>query len=194
MLFRSGSSDKPQLQSHGSLVLERLRERISNPADSNSLGFISADISSVSVKQELSSTQAAMPAIQNKSVPVTPRKAQTKASGLKQTDIGVFFGLKPLSKKAEAEVNATKEEGLQVRSTPAGKNAKRQGRQRRKSSAMSEESTVTEAAEEGAAQPTQTEGGRGVRAGGRKRWNRGRATDGGPAEPKRCPFYKKIPG
>ncbi|XP_036428597.1 DNA cross-link repair 1A protein [Colossoma macropomum] len=195
-----GSSDKPQLQSNGSLVLERLRERISNPADSNSLGFTSADINSVSVKQEISSTQAAMSATQNKSVPVTPRKAQTKASGLKQTDIGVFFGLKPLSKKAEAEVNATKEEGLQVRSTlakrstTAGENAKRQGRQRRKNTAMSEESTVTEAAEEGAAQPTQTEGGRGVRAGGRKRWNRGRATDGGPVEPKRCPFYKKIPG
>ncbi|KAL6475356.1 hypothetical protein MHYP_G00163960 [Metynnis hypsauchen] len=192
------SNDKPQLQSRGSLVLERLRECISHPADSNSLGFTSADINSVSVKQEISSTQAAMHATQNKSVPVTPRKVQTKPSGLRQTDIGVFFGLKPLSKEAEAEVNATKEESLQVRSTPAkrstpaGKNAKRQGRQHGKSTAMSEEST--EAVEEGAAQPTQTEGGRGVRAGGRKRWNRGRATDGRPEEPKRCPFYKKIPG
>ncbi|KAL7856937.1 hypothetical protein SRHO_G00158360 [Serrasalmus rhombeus] len=192
--------DKPQLQSHGSLVLERLRERMSNPADSNSLGFTSVDINSVSVKQEISSTQAAMHATQNKSVPVTPRKVQTKASGLKQTDIGVFFGLKPLSKESEVEVNATKEESIQVRSTPAkrstpaGKNAKRQGRQHGKSTAMSEESRVTEAVEEGAAQPTHTEGGRGVRAGGRKRWNRGRATDGRPEEPKRCPFYKKIPG
>ncbi|KTG36217.1 hypothetical protein cypCar_00016293 [Cyprinus carpio] len=41
--------------------------------------------------------------------------------------------------------------------------------------------------------PTQTEGKQGWRAERQKRWNRGRATDGDPKEPKRCPFYKKIP-
>ncbi|KAI4872789.1 hypothetical protein NFI96_002049 [Prochilodus magdalenae] len=190
-----GSSGNSQLQSHASLVLERLRECLPSPADPNIPGSISD-----SIKQEISNSQEAMPATQIKSASSTPRKASTKASGLKQTDIGVFFGLKPLSKKTEAEVNAIKEESLQgrpspaKRSTPAGKSGKQQRRQRKKSTTVSEKSTVTGAAEEGAAQPTQTEGGRGWRAGGRKRWNRGRATDGGPEEPKRCPFYKKIPG
>lgn len=189
-----GSKDKPQLQSPGSLVLEQLRERMSNPADLNILGSSSEDQSTFSVKQEMSSTQAAMP-VTHKSLYITPREAQAKASGLKQTDIGVFFGLKPLSKKAEAEINPTPRKNSTPGKSlePAGKNTKRHGRQRRKST-VSEESTATEAAEEGATQPTQTEGGRGVRAGGRKRWNRGRATDGRPEEPKRCPFYKKIPG
>ncbi|XP_072523006.1 DNA cross-link repair 1A protein [Salminus brasiliensis] len=190
-----GNAGKPQLQSPGSLVLEHLREHISNSADFRSLGSACADLNSVS---KMLSTQTTMPTTQNQPLSNTPRKTQTKVSGLKQTDIGVFFGLKPLGRKAEKEVNSVKEENLQVSSTPrkssAGKNAKRQGRQRKKSTAVPEESTATAAAEEGAAQPTQTEGGRGVRAGGRKRWNRGRATDGGPAEPRRCPFYKKIPG
>ncbi|XP_007259318.3 DNA cross-link repair 1A protein [Astyanax mexicanus] len=187
-----GKGSKTQLQSPGSLVLERLRDHLSNPADFNSLDSTCAEIDSVS---EMPST---MLTTKNQSLStITPSKTQNKVSGLKQTDIGVFFGLKPLSKKAEEKVNSVKEEVSSTprkSSGPAGRNTKRQGRQRGKSAAVHEESTATEAVEEGAAQPTQTEGGRGVRAGGRKRWNRGRATDGGPVEPRRCPFYKKIPG
>uniref|UniRef100_A0A8C1YXG4 DNA cross-link repair 1A (PSO2 homolog, S. cerevisiae) n=1 Tax=Cyprinus carpio TaxID=7962 RepID=A0A8C1YXG4_CYPCA len=134
---------------------------------------------------------------------MAPRRTQTKAgpSGLKQTDIGVFFGLKPLNeKKAEEEVKATVRETDQQGSRRAriseaqGEDAKLQGRWRRKSKAPSEVSSVSSAVEDGMTRPTQTEGKQGWRAERQKRWNRGRATDGDPKEPKRCPFYKKIPG
>ncbi|XP_073684168.1 DNA cross-link repair 1A protein [Garra rufa] len=173
-----------QLQSPQSLVLERLRECISNPELAN--GYIN---------QELPSTQ--------KTPSMAPRKSQTKAgpSGFKQTDIGVFFGLKPLiEKKSEEEVKATVGEAIQYGSRRAriseakGEDVKLQGRRRRKSKAPSEVSSVSSAAEDGTTQPTQTEGKRGGRTERQKRWNRGRATDGDPKEPKRCPFYKKIPG
>ncbi len=76
-----------QLQSPQSLVLEHLRERIANPVHANSY-----------INQELSFTQ---PALTQKTPSMAPRRTQTKAgpSGLKQTDIGVFFGLKPLNEK-----------------------------------------------------------------------------------------------
>ncbi|KAB5555597.1 hypothetical protein PHYPO_G00036000 [Pangasianodon hypophthalmus] len=100
----------------------------------------------------------------------------------------------PLKEKRE-EVSTTVEEKVQV-SSASGKSsgaAERQTR-RRKNTAVSEVTTMREEAGEGAAQPTQTEGSRGARAWGRKRWNKTRATDGEAEEPKRCPFYKKIPG
>ncbi len=75
-----------------------------------------------------------------------------------------------------------------------GEDAKLQGRWRRKNKAPSEVSSISSAAENGTTWLTQTEGKRGGRAERQKTWNRGRATDGDPKEPKRCPFYKKIPG
>uniref|UniRef100_A0A672KTN1 DNA cross-link repair 1A (PSO2 homolog, S. cerevisiae) n=1 Tax=Sinocyclocheilus grahami TaxID=75366 RepID=A0A672KTN1_SINGR len=180
-----------QLQSPQSLVLERLRDRISNPVCVNSY-----------ISQELTFTQTAL-SITQKMLSMAPRRTQTKAgpSGLKQTDIGVFFGLKSLNeKKAEEEVKATVREADHQGSRRArisetqGEDAKLQGRRRKKSKAPSEVSSVSPAAEDGTTRPTQTEGKQGGRAERQKRWNRGRVTDGDPKEPKRCPFYKKIPG
>ncbi|XP_076855409.1 DNA cross-link repair 1A protein [Brachyhypopomus gauderio] len=193
-----GSSAETQLQSSQSLVLERLRERISKPAHFSHFGSDGADVSCAYKKQETHET--AMSSSQTQAFPACSGKGQSRsgASGLKQTDIGVFFGLKPLKEKA------TEKAGTEDKSwgnfapgksrEGAGGNAKRQGRRQRKSTAPSEVPATAEETEEGAAQPTQAEGGRRVRAGGRKRWNRGRTTDGGSEEPKRCPFYKRIPG
>lgn len=186
-----------QLQSPQSMVLESLRDRISNPALVNSLASSYEEVNSTFLNQELSSTQTAL-SITQKKQSMAPRRTP---SGLKQTDIGVFFGLKPLSeKKDEEEVKATVREADQQGPRKAkisgtqGEDARHQGRRRRKTKAPSEVSSVSPAAEDGMTRPTQTEGKRGGRSEGRKRWNRGRATDGDPEEPKRCPFYKKIPG
>ncbi|XP_056325859.1 DNA cross-link repair 1A protein [Danio aesculapii] len=195
----NNNSSNSQLQSPQSLVLERLRDRISTPAHVKSLTSSFEEVNFTQTNQESSSTQSDLSTTQS----MAPRRTQTKAgpSGLKQTDIGVFFGLKPLcEKKAEEEVKALvreadRQESRRVRVSEAqGEDGKGQGRWRRKSKAPSEGSGVSPAVEDSVALPTQTEGKRGGRAEGRKRWNRGRATDGGPEEPKRCPFYKKIPG
>ncbi|KAM9463297.1 DNA cross-link repair 1A protein [Clarias gariepinus] len=188
-------ADNPHLPSPQSLVLERLRECISNTTQSNNLNSTCADVESDSLNPEMSSTQTGL--VTRKQTPSkTPQKSQTKAgtSGLKQTDIGVFFGLKPLKIKKE-EVSTSVEEKLQV-SYASGKSsgdAEPKSR-RRKNTAASEVTTTKEGAEEGVAQPTQTEGNRGAGAWRKKRWNRTRRTDGEAEEPKRCPFYKKIPG
>ncbi|KAI7796624.1 DNA cross-link repair 1A protein [Triplophysa rosa] len=182
-----------QLQSPQSLVLERLRERISSPAHINNLG---SEATSANISQDLFSSQTPLSTTQ-KTLSMAPRRTQTKGgpSGLKQTDIGVFFGLKPLTQsKAEEELDGMEAEQQGSRKARIVKandrDAKRAGKRRRKN----EVSNVSPAAEDGTAQPTQTEGGRGGRAAGWKRWNRERATDGDPEVHKRCPFYKKIPG
>ncbi|XP_051530764.1 DNA cross-link repair 1A protein [Myxocyprinus asiaticus] len=187
-----------QLQSPQSLVLEHLRENISNPAHTNGLESLCGEDNSTYLNQELYSTQTALFTTQ-KSVSMASRRSRTKTgnSGLKQTDIGVFFGLKPLhEKKVDEEVKATFKETDQQGSRIArvSGDAKRQGRRHRNNGAPSQLSSVSATAEDATTQPTQTEGGRGGRAAGWKRWNKGRATDGGPEKPKRCPFYKKIPG
>ncbi|KAK3559452.1 hypothetical protein QTP86_013634, partial [Hemibagrus guttatus] len=193
--IKDRKEDNPPLQSPQSLVLERLRQSISNTARFNNLNSTCVDVKSDSLTQEMPSTQTLL-ATRKQTPSTTPKKAQTKAgtSGLKQTDIGVFFGLKPLKENKE-EVSTTVEEKFQV-SSASGKSsgtAERQNR-RRKNKAVSEVTTTKEEAEEGVAQPTQAEGKRGARAWGRKRWNRTTATDGVAEVPKRCPFYKKIPG
>ncbi|KAI5623304.1 DNA cross-link repair 1A protein [Silurus asotus] len=187
--------DNPHLPSPQSLVLERLRESISNSAQFDSFNSTCVDVKSEFLNKEMSSTQKNMankkPALSTKS-----QNPQTKAgmSALKQTDIGVFFGLKPLEEKRN-DIGASVEEKLQV-SSASGKSSGATERQtrRKKLMAVSGMTTAREEGEEGAAHPTQTEGNSGVRAWGRKRWNRTRATDGGEEELKRCPFYKKIPG
>lgn len=184
--------DNPQLPSPQSLVLERLRKRISNASQADSLDSTSADVKSEFPNQEMSATQTVL-ATRKQTLSITHKKAQGRAGkpSLTQTDIGVFFGLKPLKEKRE-EVGTTVVENIQVscasaKSTGATERQNRRG----KKTAVSE---VTMVKEEGAVQPTQTEGKRGVRAWGRKRWNRTSVTDEETREPKRCPFYKKIPG
>ncbi|TRY60330.1 hypothetical protein DNTS_013664 [Danionella cerebrum] len=178
-----------EFQSPQSLVLEQLREQVSTPAHFKSL---------TSIYDELNSTQA-VPSTQTlqtlslKAQSMAPRRPKAGPSRLKQTDIGVFFGLKPLNdKKADKEVKGLvrEQDSPQVNVASQGEGTKRPGKWCRKPKAQSEGSSDFSTAGPGETKPTQTEG----RAEKQKRWNRGRATDGDPKEPRRCPFYKKIPG
>ncbi|XP_062859114.1 DNA cross-link repair 1A protein [Trichomycterus rosablanca] len=178
---------KLQLPSTQSLVLERLRECISNPASDTRPNFLS---------EEMPTTHATMSSTKNQNSSVFT-KPKVGVPGLKQTDIGIFFGLKPLKEKAGPEVKPDEEASLQVISAArkslvtAKEAAKRPNRRGKRNTAVSVMALTAEEIKESAAQPTPTEGDREAKPQKRKTWNRGRATDG---VPKQCPFYKKIPG
>ncbi|XP_072229600.1 DNA cross-link repair 1A protein [Leuresthes tenuis] len=157
---------KKSIQSPQSVVLERLRENLlSSEAQCGGSG-----------------------SSQNSSQNMPPQKGPNKAgaaSGFKQTDIGVFFGLKPLKKK-EAE---KRPDDLDTSIPTAGENS----RQRKtKAGTAADTSQATETVNGLSSAGGRGEGGRGGTRGWRRRWNRGSA-DGEVASP-RCPFYKKIPG
>ncbi|XP_032429444.1 DNA cross-link repair 1A protein [Xiphophorus hellerii] len=169
----SGSS----IQSPQSVVLERLRETICLEVHS-SQKLNSAQVSS--------SQDSFGSNYQN----MLPQKGQTKAvqgSGLKQTDIGVFFGLKPL-KDTETE---SLQNNLDASSVPAsGKNLGRHKQRKRKADPETE---VAQAAAIGNdSVGAQSDAGRGGNRGWRRSWNRINAD--GEVQLPRCPFYKKIPG
>lgn len=175
-LSESNSAIKSSIQSPQSIVLERLRETI---LTSDNLPLTNLNCSSV---QSVPSSQA--------SLSMPPQRGLSKAgqvSGLKQTDIGVFFGLKPLKEKEkEAESGPA---GLKNDSDPTA------GRQRRERQRKNKSDTAPEAlqsGDNGSAGDAQGESGKRKRGGWRKGWNRVNAD--GEVEKPHCPFYKKIPG
>lgn len=187
----SETNDTTFLQSPQSLVLERLRECVSaqvfhTGAEENLCSQLNQGVSQNPVFQTSS---------QLHSTTMAPRKTQSKAgamaSGLKQTDIGVFFGAKPLKdseKKTEGigeRNNAPPVQNSQQRSGTPARNAGRSQWRRRKDPEVSSEAT-----EDGEAKPREVEGGR--RQGGWRRWNR--RAENGQELVRPCPFYKKIPG
>uniref|UniRef100_A0A8C7DID1 DNA cross-link repair 1A protein n=1 Tax=Oncorhynchus kisutch TaxID=8019 RepID=A0A8C7DID1_ONCKI len=126
---------------------------------------------------------------QHSQATMTTRKG--KASGLKQTDIGVFFGLKPLKDKGKEQEAGNVLPGVTLHQGPVleerkGGKEDHGGRQRKGRSANATVTPKVGVRSDGGSTQTPSEG-------GRKRWNRGR-TDGEQRESKRCPFYKKIPG
>ncbi|XP_074519994.1 DNA cross-link repair 1A protein [Halichoeres trimaculatus] len=176
-LSESDSAIKSSIQSPQSIVLERLRETILN---SDNLSLNNFNSSSVQTEQ-VSASQA--------SFSMPPQKGLSKpgkASGLKQTDIGVFFGLKPLKEK-ESESGP-----VELKTNPIHPTM---GRQRRERQRRSKAGAAPEASQSGDNEnvgDTQGESGRGRRGGWRKGWNRVNAD--GEVEKPQCPFYKKIPG
>ncbi|XP_077358387.1 DNA cross-link repair 1A protein isoform X2 [Festucalex cinctus] len=103
-----------------------------------------------------------------------PRKGPSGASlgsGLKQMDIGVFFGLKALKVEEKVEASGTVTSG-----TSSKRNWKRNA-----------------AGDADQAGEDVSEGGNKVEVGRRRKkwWNR---DNDGDEQPRRCPFYKKIPG
>ncbi|XP_038591165.1 DNA cross-link repair 1A protein [Micropterus salmoides] len=202
---RSTSAVSPcmsSIQSPQSIVLEHLRETLS----SNSQHFKNSKNACSSQSQQPHATSSQVPSTQTpvvqRSHTMPPQKGSRKAgqaSCLKQTDIGVFFGLKPLKEKEKEaecgadEVSTTSIPTFGENSGPRRQRRDRKDRQRKSkadTNADGSQGTVTDSSNVVDALG-ETGKGRTRRWRGR-RWNRGNA-DGEVVLP-RCPFYKKIPG
>lgn len=169
------------IRSPQSIVLERLRETIQT---------------SVSLKDICDSeehhTSAAQVSLSERTQTMPPQKGLTKpgqASTLKQMDIGVFFGLKPV-KESEKMIQSGPNElnGSSVSTMGESSRRKRQPRndRQRRSKADPPVDTSKDLAEN-----TVVGVQREVKK-PRRRWSRVNAD--GEVELRRCPFYKKIPG
>lgn len=172
------SSSKNSIDSPHSIVLERLRATIlkseSSFCESNTI--------------QLEGIQTDKPP---SSQTMTPRKIQSKAaqsSNLKQTDIGVFFGLKPLKdKENKNEPQEPKPALAEAKSENSGLKTQRKGRQRKSQASTTTESSQSTVSVDNSAEGETRRAGAGWR---RRRWN----TNGEVEKLRRCPFYKKIPG
>lgn len=190
---------KSSIQSPQSIVLERLRDTLQS---SDSLLLKSLNDSSVNAEL-LHTTSPQVPSSQTsifqKSQTMPPQRGQSKAgqaSCLKQTDIGVFFGLKPLKEKEKKTDSGPNELNNTSIPTP-GENSRRQRWPRREKQIKSKPDTTADASqgivENSNVVGAQGEAGKGRSRGWRgRRWNRVNAD--GEVELPRCPFYKKIPG
>ncbi|XP_028288015.1 DNA cross-link repair 1A protein [Parambassis ranga] len=185
---KSNEVGKTSFQSPQSIVLESLRTTILSSEDLNWINSIQTEQPQTTSLQVPSSQSSIVPGSQT----MPPQKGFTKAgqaSGLKQTDIGVFFGLKPLKEK---EVESGPKD-LNLSSFPsAGETSgwKRQRRERQRKCKITTNTEATETVQNSTLADGQEEAGKGRRR--RRRWNRVNAD--GEVELPRCPFYKKIPG
>ncbi|XP_042161795.1 DNA cross-link repair 1A protein [Oncorhynchus tshawytscha] len=188
-------SARPPLQSPKSIVLESLRESLFSPSSNCSLHSKSLDQCPTYTNTELNMSLPQVPPssqaspTQHSQATMTTRKG--KASGLKQTDIGVFFGLNHLKDKGKEQEAGNVLPGVTLHQGPVleerkGGKEDHGGHQRKGRSANATVTPKVGVRSDGGSTQTPSEG-------GRKRWNRGR-TDGEQRESKRCPFYKKIPG
>ncbi|NXC62518.1 DCR1A protein, partial [Aleadryas rufinucha] len=130
--------------------------------------------------------------ISSKSVPslslATMNTKTSPAKGLKQMDIGVFFGLKPKAKeksKGEASLSEKKQTPSSV--SPNGKRPRQQ--KRKAEGSVEDVEAVTESSSKNGANT--------VPSGGHRRWRKKfKELPATGEEPRKnqCPFYKKIPG
>ncbi|XP_054624994.1 DNA cross-link repair 1A protein [Dunckerocampus dactyliophorus] len=154
------SAKEETLQSPQRLVLERLRETI---------------LSSSSVPPSSQAFQSTM----------APSKAG-QGSSFKQTDIGVFFGLKPLKEKKKPEALLKSDlDATCISTITQTHRGQKAGRHRKRN--------TSEDVNNGDVVDTPIEVGRSRTNDRRKRWWN-REKDGGDGQPLRCPLYKKIPG
>ncbi|XP_017289462.1 DNA cross-link repair 1A protein [Kryptolebias marmoratus] len=181
-------------QSPQSLVLEHLREALFSSEGQRSQN------SSDTIQSETLCTADQVPSFQDfsgkRSQNMPPHKGHSRvgqASGLKQTDIGVFFGLRPLKEeKNETESGADEPGASSVPTTGGNSKQKRQRRDRQLKSTAADLSQSTETGNDLSSRSAREDSGRGGRRGWRTRWTRG--GPGGEGQLPRCPFYKKIPG
>lgn len=181
--------NKTTIQSPQSIVLERLRESLSS-----SEGQCSKNLKRIQTEQPHTTSQ--VPPSLNSSVtrsqnmlPQKGPKMAGQASGLKQTDIGVFFGLKPLKEKeAESGPKDLDSSSIPTEGEKTRNRRRRDGQRKSKADKPTLELHGTETVNDGQGDA----GLAGTRGWRRRRWNRGNAD--GEVELPRCPFYKKIPG
>ncbi|XP_038136498.1 DNA cross-link repair 1A protein [Cyprinodon tularosa] len=165
-------------QSPQSIVLEHLRETLLS-----SEGCCSQKTSSPQESSSQDSNKQSMP----------PTKGQGRAgqaSGLKQTDIGVFFGLKPLKEKQteSGQDNLDSSAALASGKNPGRRRQRRDGQGKGISDPAAEEAQTPALGNDSTSEGGRSQAGRGWR----RRWNRVNAD--GEVQLPRCPFYKKIPG
>uniref|UniRef100_UPI0037E7EF5A DNA cross-link repair 1A protein n=1 Tax=Semicossyphus pulcher TaxID=241346 RepID=UPI0037E7EF5A len=188
----STSAVKSSIQSPQSLVLERLRETILS-SDNLPLKHLT---DSIDQSEQAPSSQASTVQRSQSMPPLKGPSKAGQASSLKQSDIGVFFGLKPLKvkeKEAEGGPNGLNNNSIPARGENSGRRRQQRGGQRKSktdSAAGASQSTGTVGNDN--AGDAQGNAGRGRSRGWRRRWNRVNAD--GEVELPRCPFYKKIPG
>ncbi|XP_068610800.1 DNA cross-link repair 1A protein [Brachionichthys hirsutus] len=181
---------KSSIQSPQSTVLECLRETLQSP-DRRSFNDCSIE------SEQCNTTSPRVPSSQTSTVgrsqtmPAQRGQSNTgRASCLKQTDIGVFFGLKPLKEKE----NETESGSSQLDTAATFGKSSRRLRQPRTERPMKGNVDATAGTSQGSAgnrDASDVEKGRTKAWRGRRRWN-GANADG--TELPRCPFYKKIPG
>lgn len=176
----SSSLSKSSIQSSQSIVLERLRETIQ--------GSVSLK-DNFNLEEVHTSTTQVSSSERSRTMP--PQKGHAKpgqASYLKQMDIGVFFGLKPL-KEIEKKIQNGPNELDGASTSTIGEKSRRQRQPRdnrqRRSKADAPAGTSKGTAESGVVD-VQGE----AKNYRKRRWNRVNAA----GELPRCPFYKKIPG
>uniref|UniRef100_A0A3Q1KBH8 DNA cross-link repair 1A protein n=1 Tax=Anabas testudineus TaxID=64144 RepID=A0A3Q1KBH8_ANATE len=182
---------KTSIQSPQSIVLERLRENILNSQNVH-FNNLNDSIQSEPGNTNCFQVSLSQTSVVQRSQTMPPQKSQSKASQpscLKQADIGVFFGLKPLKEKEKETENVATAPSL---GENTGQRRQRRDRQRKsKADTTADTSQGTVTVDGGDIVNAKGESSRGTR-GWRRRWNRGNADEG--VELPRCPFYKKIPG
>ncbi|XP_056153490.1 DNA cross-link repair 1A protein [Lampris incognitus] len=186
---------KASTPSPQSVVLEHLRDSLSS---SNHFHYKSLNDTNGPTEQPSTPPHRMLSprsSVNQLSETMAPSKGQNKAGSacLKQLDIGVFFGLKPLKEKEVEAVDGACEHGT-TSSPTSGENLRKRGERRdrqRKSGAV----TTTDTSDIGVMDTSQVEvvQGEGGRA-GKRRGYYSRRMAGGGGELMRCPFYKKIPG
>lgn len=183
---------KSSIQSPQSIVLERLRETLQSLDSPHVTNLNDSRVNSEllhTTSPQVSSSQTSfveqfqtMPALrgQNKA---------GQASCLKQTDIGVFFGLKPLKKEEKKNDSGPNE--INTAPVPTLGESSRQRRPRKERGTKKADTTADTS--QSIVENNNAEAGKGRSRGWRgRRWNRVNAD--GEVELPRCPFYKKIPG